>query len=112
MRANTQTFGLTLALRDACGTIKISGGVARAGNAVVLSELCLIGAYGAADTAVNRGVVVMTRRALDCRGEEHRLFTAAHRNHTDLYCRLVAGFIKTGICCNFKTRRELGLFWG
>lgn len=66
----TVIFRLTLALGDACGTIEISGGVAGAGNAVVLSELCLIGAYGAADTAVNRGVVVMTRRALDCRGEE------------------------------------------
>lgn len=68
-------FRLTLALRDACGTIEISGGVAGAGNAVVLSELCLIGAYGAADTAVNRGVVVMTRRALDCRGEAYKSFT-------------------------------------
>lgn len=64
---NTDICRLTLALRDACGAIEISGGVAGAGNAVVLSELCLIGAYGAADAAVNRGVVVMTRRALDCR---------------------------------------------
>lgn len=68
MRANTAVFRLTLALRDARGAIEISGGVAGAGNAVVLSELCLIGANGAADAAVNRGVVVMTRGALDCRG--------------------------------------------
>lgn len=60
-------FTLTLALRDARGTIEISGCVAGAGNAVILPELCLIGAHGAADAAVDRGVVVMTGRALDCR---------------------------------------------
>lgn len=81
MRANTDVFTLTLALRDARGTIEISGCVAGAGNAVILPELCLIGAHGAADAAVNRGVVVMTGGALDCRERKKKLvyrLSAAH----------------------------------
>lgn len=60
---------LTLALRDTCCTIKISGGVPRAGDTIVLSELCLIRPHWAADTPVYRGVVVMAWRTLNCRVE-------------------------------------------
>lgn len=57
---------LTLALRDAGGAVEVGGGVSRAGDAVVLPELRLVGPHGAADAAVHRGVVVVTRRTLDC----------------------------------------------
>lgn len=63
----TIIFILTLALRDTCGTIKISGGISRTGDAVVLFKLCLIGPHRAADTAVYCGVVVMTWRTINCR---------------------------------------------
>lgn len=66
-RKKTVIFLLTLALRDTCGTIEISGGVPRAGNTVVLPELCLISPHRAADTPVYCGVIVMAWRALNCR---------------------------------------------
>lgn len=62
-------FQFTFALRDACGPIKVSGGVSRTGDAVILPELCLIGPHWAANTAVDGGVVVMTWRTLNCREE-------------------------------------------
>lgn len=110
MRGSTDVFTLTLALRDAGGTIEIGGCVAGAGNAVILPELCLIGAHGAADAAVDRGVVVMTGRALDCRERGKKsLFTGfllhtfpppPTKKPTDLcarYCRLLVGRVKTVI---------------
>lgn len=60
---------LTLALRDTGGPIKVCSGVARTGNAVVLSELCLVAAQRATNTAVHRSVVVVARGALNCREE-------------------------------------------
>lgn len=57
----------TLALHDVCGPIKVSGCVSRAGDTVVLPKLSLICACRTADAAVCAGVVVMSRRALDCR---------------------------------------------
>lgn len=67
------TFGppgwtLTFAVCDVGGTIKISAGVARTGDAVVLAKLRLIGAHGAADAPVGGGVVVVPWRAMYCRG--------------------------------------------
>lgn len=59
---------LTFALRDTCGSIKVSGGVSWTGNAVILSKLCLIGPHWTANTAVDGGIVVMTWRTLDCMG--------------------------------------------
>lgn len=57
----------TFALHDVSGAIEICGGVSRAGDAVVLAKLSLIRARRTADAAVCAGVVVMSRRALDCR---------------------------------------------
>lgn len=52
---------ITFAVRHIGGTIKVSGGVPWAGDAVVLSKLRLVGSCWAADTAVGAGVVVMSR---------------------------------------------------
>lgn len=62
-RARSPTF----ALHDVSGAVKVGGGVAGAGDAVVLSELPLVRARRAADAAVRAGVVVMSWGALDCR---------------------------------------------
>lgn len=45
---------------DVGGTVEVSGGVPRAGDAVVLPKLRLVSSCRAADTAVGTGVVVMT----------------------------------------------------
>lgn len=45
--------GLTLALRDADGPVKVCGGVSRAGDAVILSELSLVGSMRTADATMN-----------------------------------------------------------
>lgn len=57
----------TFALHDVSGAVEVGGGVPGAGDAVVLSELPLVGARRTADAAVCAGVVVMSWRALDCR---------------------------------------------
>lgn len=46
---------------DIGGAIKIGGGVAWTGDAVVLPKLRLVGSSRAADTAMSAGVVVMSR---------------------------------------------------
>ncbi len=53
--------GVTFAVGDVGGTVKVSGGVPWAGDAVVLPKLRLVGSCWAADTAVGTGVVVMSR---------------------------------------------------
>lgn len=63
LRARWRTF----ALHDVGGAVEVGGGVPGAGDAVVLSELPLVRARRTADAAVCAGVVVMSRRALDCR---------------------------------------------
>lgn len=57
----------TFALSHTGRAIKVSAGVSRAAGAEVLTEVRLIGAHGAADAAVDAGVVVVPRGALDCR---------------------------------------------
>lgn len=57
----------TLALGHAGGAIKVSACVSWTAGAEVLTEVGLIGAHGTADTAMDAGVVVVTRGALDCR---------------------------------------------
>ncbi len=52
---------ITFAVGDIGGTIKVSGGVPWAGDAVVLPKLRLVCPCWAADTAVGTGVVVMSR---------------------------------------------------
>jgi len=52
---------------NVCGSVKVSGSVSRAGNAVVLAKLHLIGSNGATDTTVGAGVVVMPWGALNCK---------------------------------------------
>ena len=52
---------ITFAVGNIGGTIKVSCGVSRAGDAVVLPKFRLIGPCWAADTAVGAGVVVMSR---------------------------------------------------
>lgn len=54
-----------LALGHAGGAIKVSACVSWAAGAEVLTEVGLIGAHGTADTAMDAGVVVVTRGALD-----------------------------------------------
>lgn len=63
---------ITFALHDVSGTIKVGGGVSRACHTVVLSKLSLVCAHGTANAAVCAGVVVMSRRALDCRRKARR----------------------------------------
>lgn len=57
----------TLALGHTGGAIKVCACVSWTAGAEVLTEVRLIGAHGTADTAVDAGVVVMPRGALDCR---------------------------------------------
>ncbi len=57
---------ITFAVGDVGGAIKVSSGVARAGDAVILPKLGLIGSCRAADTAVGTGVVVMSRSTVYC----------------------------------------------
>lgn len=80
MAAERPLETLTLALGDAGGAVEVGGGVARAGDAVVLPELRLVRAHGAADAAVHRGVIVVTRGTLDCTagGDTHSLRTDTH----------------------------------
>lgn len=52
---------VTFAMGDVGGAIKVGGGVAWTGDAVVLPELRLVGSGRAADTAMSAGVVVMPR---------------------------------------------------
>lgn len=54
----------TFAVGDIGGTIKVSGGVPGAGDAVVLPKLRLVGSCWAADAAVRAGVIVMSGRAV------------------------------------------------
>lgn len=55
----------TFAVGDVGGAVKVGGGVPRAGDAVVLPELGLVGPRRAADAAVGGGVVVVSRSAVD-----------------------------------------------
>lgn len=52
---------VTFAMRHIGGSIKVSGGVPRTGDAVVLAKLRLVGSSRAANAAVSAGVVVMSR---------------------------------------------------
>lgn len=65
----------TFTLGHGRGAVEVRGGVAGAGDAVILAEVWLVGAHGTADAAVDAGIVVMTRGALNCgeRGEENVL---------------------------------------
>lgn len=56
----------TFAVCDVGGTVEVCAGVARAGDAVVLAKLGLVGANGAADAPVGGGVVVVARGAVHC----------------------------------------------
>lgn len=58
----------TFTVRDVGGAVEVGAGVARAGDAMVLAELGLVGAHGAADAPVGGGVVVVARRAVHCGG--------------------------------------------
>lgn len=55
---------LVFTVRDVGGAVEVGAGVARAGDAMVLAELGLVGAHGAADAPVGGGVVVVARRAV------------------------------------------------
>lgn len=57
----------TLALGHSGGAIKVSACVSWAAGAEILTEVGLIGSHGTADTAMDAGVVVVPRGALDCR---------------------------------------------
>lgn len=59
---------LTFAVCDVGGAVEVRAGVSRTGDAVVLAELGLVGANGAADAAVGGGVVVVAGGAVYCRG--------------------------------------------
>lgn len=58
---------LTLALGYAGGAVEVSACVSWTAGAEVLAEVRLIGAHGTADAAVDAGVVIVARGALDCR---------------------------------------------
>lgn len=55
---------VTFAMRHVGGAIKVSGGVPRTGDTVVLAKLGLVGSSRAAYAAVSAGVVVMSRSAV------------------------------------------------
>jgi len=55
---------VTFAVGDVGGSVEVRGGVPRAGDAVVLAKVRLVGSSCAADAAVGGGVVVMTRSAV------------------------------------------------
>lgn len=55
----------TFALGHRGGAIEVGGGVAGTGDAVILPKIGLVGAHGAADAAMDTGVVVMPGGALD-----------------------------------------------
>lgn len=59
----------TLALGYIGGAIEVSACVSWTAGAEVLTEVRLIGSHGTADAAMDTGVVVMPRGALDCRQE-------------------------------------------
>lgn len=61
----------TFALHPVGGAVEVCGCVSRTGHAVVLAKLRLVGASGTADAAVGAGVVVVSWRALDCKGTKH-----------------------------------------
>lgn len=52
-------------MEDVGGSIKVSSGVSRTGDAVVLPKVGLVGSRWAADAAVGAGVVVMSRSTVD-----------------------------------------------
>lgn len=52
---------ITFTVGDVGGTVKVSGGVPGAGDAVVLPKIRLVGSCWAADAAVGTGVVEMSR---------------------------------------------------
>lgn len=58
-------WGVTFAVEDVGGSIKVSSGVSRTGDAVVLPKVGLVGSRWAADAAVGAGVVVMSRSTVD-----------------------------------------------
>lgn len=60
---------LTFAVGDIGGPIKISAGVARTGDTVVLAKLGLIGAHRAADAPVGGGIIVVAGGTVHCRGQ-------------------------------------------
>lgn len=57
--------GVTFAVGDVGGSVKVSGGVSWTGDTVVLPKLGLVGSRWAADAAVGAGVVVMSRSTVD-----------------------------------------------
>lgn len=58
---------LTFTVRNISGAIEIRTCVPRAGDAVVLTKLRLVSSYRASDTSVRCGVVVVSRRAMNCK---------------------------------------------
>lgn len=63
---------LTFAVCDIGGPIKISAGVARTGDTVVLAKLRLIGAHRTADAPVGGGIIVVAGGTVHCRGHGGR----------------------------------------
>lgn len=58
----------TFAVRDVGRAVKVSAGVARAADAVVLAKLGLVGAHRAADAPVGGRVIVVAGGAVHCGG--------------------------------------------
>lgn len=58
---------LTLALGYTGRAIEVSARVSWTAGAEVLTEVRLIGSHGTANAAMDTGIVVVPRRALDCR---------------------------------------------
>lgn len=73
---------LTFAVRDIGGAIKICTGVARAGDAVVLTKLRLVCSHRAPDTSVCCGVVIVSRRTVNC-----KVWDVLFSKNSNLQCR-------------------------
>lgn len=69
---------LTFALGHGGGAVEVGGGVAGAGDAVILPKIGLVGAHGAANAAVDASVVVVPGRALDWGSGKQRGLKRGH----------------------------------
>lgn len=99
----------TFALGHRGRAVKVGGGVARTGDAVILPKIGLVGAHGAADAAVDARVVVVSRGALDWGGHgwsENKGGCVSHW-HGPAGCPQPQGPAPTYLWCHSPGRRGL-----
>lgn len=100
---------LTFALGHGGGAVEVGGGVAGAGDAVILPKIGLVGAHGAANAAVDAGVVVVPGRALDWGSRKQRGLKRGHGLTGPPWCP--RGLSWTYLWCHSPGRRGLPRAW-